>query len=152
MATVLPRLSNRDVKNISPAYYSAILALGDTADGAGIEKELRELSSLRASQINGCAYCVHYHLSLLRELGVSQVKIDLTVVWDESGIFSERECAAFAWTEALTLISDTRVPDDVYARVSAVFSDAELIALTASITTINVWNRLSIAFRFPPEV
>ncbi len=146
------RLTSEQVKALVPTLYPAIVALGETAESAGLERDLLELSNLRASQINGCAYCVHYHISNLRELGVPPEKIDLVVVWEEAGIFSERESAVLVWTEALTRIADARVPDETYARVSSVLTDQELVTLTASVCAINVWNRLSISFRFPPEV
>ena len=95
---------------------------------------------------------MHYHISNLREMGVPAEKIDLVVVWEEAGIFSDRESAVLLWTEELTRISETRVSDSTYARVNAILSDQELVALTAAVSTINVWNRLSISFRFPPEV
>ena len=150
--TTLKRLSGDEVKQFSPQLYPAIIKLGETAESAGLEPELLELSNLRASQINGCAYCVHYHISNLREMGVPAEKIDLVVVWEETGIFSDRESAVLLWTEELTRISETRVSDSTYARVNAILSDQELVALTAAVSTINVWNRLSISFRFPPEV
>jgi AhpD family alkylhydroperoxidase len=135
-----------------PATKRAIIALGDSVEGAGLEPELLELVNLRCSQINGCAYCVQYHISNLQELGTAPAKINLVVAWREAGIFSAREEAAFAWAESLTLIAETHVPDADYDAARAVFSEQELASLTAAVATINVWNRFSVAYRFAPEI
>jgi AhpD family alkylhydroperoxidase len=135
-----------------PATKQAIIALGDSVEGAGLEPELLELVNLRCSQINGCAYCVQYHISNLQELGTAPAKINLVVAWREAGIFSAREEAAFAWAESLTLIAETHVPDADYDAARAVFSEQELASLTAAVATINVWNRFSVAYRFAPEI
>lgn len=148
----LVRTASSDIKKFLPGLYPAITALGDSAAPAGLEPELIELVNLRASQINGCAYCVQYHTSNLREMGVADAKITLTVAWQEAGIFSERELAAFTWTEAITLIARDHVPDAAYEAARAVFSEPELVGLTAAIATINVWNRFGVAFRYAPEV
>src|SRR4051794_8246318 len=146
------RLQSHDLKKFLPGLSPAIVALGKSAEPAGIEPELIELINLRVSQINGCAYCVQYHISNLQELGVAPAKMNLVVAWEEAGIFSEREEAAFAWAEALTLIAETHVPDAAYEAASAVFSDRELASLTTAIATINVWNRFAVTYRFPPEI
>jgi len=135
-----------------PGAYPAIEALGDAASAGELEGELLELINLRASQLNGCAYCVQYHTGNALKLGVPRDTLNLVVVWREAGIFSEREAAALAWTEALTLLAETRVPDDTFAQARRVFSERELAALTAAIGAINVWNRISVAFRFAPAV
>jgi AhpD family alkylhydroperoxidase len=152
MIQSLTRLTGRDVKKLLPEMYPAVVALGKSADAAGLEPALIGLVNLRASQINGCAYCVQMHIVELQELGFPQEKINLVVAWQEAGIFSEREEAALAFTEALTLIAETHVPDETYEAASSVFSGTELVGLTAAISTINVWNRISVTFRFPPEV
>jgi AhpD family alkylhydroperoxidase len=152
MSEPYPRLASHEFKRLVPGAYPAIDALSAAADAGGLDPSLLELVNLRASQLNGCAYCVQYHTSNLLVLGVSRDKIALVVVWREAGIFSPREAAALAWTEALTLLADTHVPDDVFAEARQVFPDQELASLTAAIAAINVWNRISVAFRYPPAI
>ena len=115
-----------------------------------IEHVLSELVKLRASQINHCAYCVNMHADLLRKAGESETRIQSVVVWEEAICFSERERAALAWTEAVTLVADTGVPDAVYERVRGHFNEQELVDLTMVIITINAHNRLAVAFRRVP--
>ena len=116
---------------------------------AGIEKELLELIKIRASQINGCAFCVQFHILQAESLGVSADKLNLVVVWREAPQFSARERAALAWTEALTMLT-SGVSDEVYAEASAEFSEKELTYLSAAIGAINAWNRLGVAYRWTP--
>jgi AhpD family alkylhydroperoxidase len=146
------RVENTDFWEMMPKTKQAIIRLGDSAEAAGLEPELLELVNLRCSQINGCAYCVQYHISNLQEMGAAPEKINLVVTWQEAGIFSEREEAALAWAETLTLLAETRVPDYAYDAARAVFSDHELACLTTAIAAINVWNRFSVAYRFAPEI
>ena len=108
-----------------------------------------ELIKLRASQINGCAFCVQYHILQSESLGIPADKLNLVVVWREAPLFSARERAALAWTEALTRVSDG-VSDEVYAQASAEFSEQELAYLTSAIASINVWNRLGVGYRWTP--
>ncbi|HEX3301346.1 MAG TPA: carboxymuconolactone decarboxylase family protein [Thermomicrobiales bacterium] len=152
VGTAQARVENTAFWRMVPATKRAIIALGDSVEGAGLEPELLELVNLRCSQINGCAYCVQYHISNLQELGTAPAKINLVVAWREAGIFSAREEAAFAWAESLTLIAETHVPDADYDAARAVFSEQELASLTAAVATINVWNRFSVAYRFAPEI
>jgi AhpD family alkylhydroperoxidase len=114
---------------------------------ANFDEKLLALVKMRASQINGCAYCLHMHSEEARKLGESDERLLLLDAWHESALYNERERAALAWTEALTKIAETHAPDDVYDAVRAVFSDDELIALSIAIAMINAWNRLSIGFR-----
>ena len=107
---------------------------------------------IRASQINGCAFCVHMHLRDARKAGESQERLDLVAVWREAPLFTARERAAFAWTEAVTLVADSHVPDDVYEAARAEFSEQELVDLTMAVVAINGWNRLMVSFRIPPAV
>ena len=123
--------------------------LGQLAAKAGIDKQLLELIKLRASQINGCAFCVHYHILQGESLGISTDKLNLVVVWREAPQFSPRERAALAWTEALTQLAGG-VSDEVYAQASAEFSQRELVYLTSAIASINVWNRFGVAYRWTP--
>ena len=143
------RKEYRDFMSLTPDAYEAVLALGQVAGKAGMDKQLLELIKLRASQINGCAFCVQFHIMESEKLGVPADKINLVVVWREAPQFSQRERAALAWTEALTMIPDG-VSDEVYAEASREFSEKELAYLTSAIASINVWNRFGAAFRWTP--
>lgn len=115
-----------------------------------LEPLLKELVRLRASQINGCAFCLDMHSTDARKAGESDRRLATVAAWRETPFFNERERAALEWTEALTLVSTDRVPDAVWESVRPHFTDAELIQLTLAITAINSWNRFSIAFRKMP--
>jgi AhpD family alkylhydroperoxidase len=136
-------------KTLAPDAYDLVSALGQAAGKAGIDKQLLELIKLRASQINGCAFCVQFHILQGESLGMSADKLNLVVVWREAPLFSSRERAALAWTEALTLLA-AGVSDEVYAQASAEFSEKELAYLSSAIASINVWNRLGVAYRWTP--
>jgi AhpD family alkylhydroperoxidase len=138
-----------DFKALTPDVFDAVLALGQFAAKAGLDKQLLELIKLRASQINGCAFCVQYHILQAEKLGLSADKLNLVVVWREAPLFSARERAALAWTEALTLLAGG-VSDEVYAQASAEFSEKELTYLTSAIASINVWNRFGATYRWTP--
>jgi len=112
-----------------------------------VEKRLFRLVEIRASQINGCAYCIDMHTKEARAAGETEQRIYALSAWRETPFFSDRERAALDWTETVTLVADTHIPDDAFARVSEHFNEQELIALTFAVVTINSWNRLSIAFR-----
>jgi AhpD family alkylhydroperoxidase len=142
------RKEYRDFMTLAPEAYEAVLALGKIAAAAGIDKQLLELIKLRASQINGCTFCVQYHILQAESLGVLADKLNL-VVWREAPQFSPRERAALAWTEALTLLADG-VGDEVYAQATAEFSEKELAYLTSAVASINVWTRYGAAFRWTP--
>jgi AhpD family alkylhydroperoxidase len=139
-----PRL---DYPNLAPGLMKPMLALERAVTGSGLEHSLVELVKTRASQINGCAYCLHMHTRDARKAGESEERLHLLPAWRESPLYSERERAALAWTEALTRLADTGAPDADYQRAQAVFSDEELVQLTFLIGTINVWNRLAVGFR-----
>ena len=143
------RKEYKDFMSLTPDAYGAVLALGQVAAKAGMDKQLLELIKLRASQINGCAFCVQFHIMESEKLGVPADKINLVVVWREAPQFSPRERAALAWTEALTLIGDG-VSDEVYAEASAEFSEKELAYLTSAVASINVWNRFGATYRWTP--
>jgi len=138
-----------DFKTLAPDAFELVQTLGKLAAKAGIDKQLLELIKLRASQINGCAYCVQHHILLGERLGLSADKLNLVVVWREAPQFSARERAALAWTEALTVLTGG-VSDEVYAQACAEFSDKELAYLTSAIASINVWNRYGVAYRWTP--
>jgi AhpD family alkylhydroperoxidase len=143
------RSEYENFKVLAPDAYDAVFALARVAAKAGIDQQLLELIKLRASQINGCAFCVQYHILQIESLGIPADKLNLVVVWREAPLFSARERAALAWTEALTRVSDG-VSDEVYAQASAEFSEQELAYLTSAIASINVWNRLGVGYRWTP--
>jgi AhpD family alkylhydroperoxidase len=143
------RSEYENFKALAPDAYDAVFALTQAAAKAGLDKQLLELIKLRASQINGCAFCVQYHILQSENLGISADKLNLVVVWREAPQFSARERAALAWTEALTLLS-AGVSDEVYAQAKAEFSEKELAYLSAAVASINVWNRLGVAYRWTP--
>ena len=136
----------------APDLMNALGALETAVQNSGLERSLIDLVKTRASQINGCAYCIHMHTTEARSRGESEERLYLLDAWHESPLYSDRERAALAWTEAVTLISETHAPDEVYEQVRAQFSDAETVNLTMLIATINAWNRLAIAFRAVPPV
>ncbi len=140
-----------DAMKTSPGLYSAMKALQDHVDGSGIERRLLELVKIRASQINGCAYCIVMHTTDARKLGESDERMHLLNAWREAPVFNARERAALAWTEAVTLISRGHAPDEVYDEARRQFSDKELVDLTAAVVAINSWNRMMIAFRTTPR-
>ena len=143
------RSEYKDFMTQAPDAFEIVRALGQVAAKAGIDKQLLELIKLRASQINGCAFCVQFHILQGESLGIPVDKLNLVVVWREAPQFSPRERAALAWTEALTLLTGG-VSDEVYAEASAEFSEQELTYLTSAIASINVWNRFGVAYRWSP--
>jgi AhpD family alkylhydroperoxidase len=134
----------------APKGFQAISALQAYVDSCGLERPLLELVNMRASEINGCAYCLDMHSKDARALGETEQRLYVLNAWRESPFYTERERAALLWTEAVTRIAENRVPDEVYERVQRQFSDDELANLTLAIATINSWNRLSISFRVLP--
>jgi AhpD family alkylhydroperoxidase len=134
----------------SPKAYTVMSQLQQFVDSSSLEKPLMELVKMRASQINGCAYCLDMHSKDARALGETEQRLYALNAWRETPFYTERERAALEWTEAVTLISQTHAPDDVYERVAKQFTPEELANLTLAITTINSWNRLAIAFRIVP--
>lgn len=134
-----------------PEATKALSGLEQHIARAGIEKNLLELVRLRASQLNGCAFCIDKHSADAGKAGESDRRLATVAVWRETPFFSDRERAALEWTESLTLVADTHVPDDVWERVSQQFSPAELVDLTLLIASVNAWNRFAIAFRKLPS-
>ncbi|MFZ3351437.1 MAG: carboxymuconolactone decarboxylase family protein [Xanthobacteraceae bacterium] len=139
-----------DFRKASPQGAKAVSELHAFVHRCGLEHSLLELVKLRASQINGCAHCIDMHTKELRAAGESEQRLYLLNAWEESPFYSERERAALAWTEALTLITDGHAPDHVYDQARAQFSEEELANLTLAIIAINGANRLNIAFRTVP--
>jgi AhpD family alkylhydroperoxidase len=135
---------------VAPGVYDAMDALDQYLAKCGLEESLLHLVRLRASQINGCAYCIDMHWKDLRALGESEQRLYALDAWRESPFYSPREQAALAWTEAVTLVATSRISDDAYEAMRPHFNDKELADLTLAAATINAWNRLSIAARIEP--
>ena len=140
-----PRLN--DHIKLAPEAVKAMMTLEASIAKSGLEESLRHLVKLRASQINGCAFCIHMHTTEARKHGDSEMRLYMLNAWRESPLYSDRERAALAWTEALTLVAQTGAPDADYELVKAQFSEAEQVQLTFLIGAINVWNRLQVGFR-----
>ena len=141
-------------KKAKPATFAAAMKalteLEKYVRNSGIESTLIELVKTRASQINGCAYCIYMHTRDARARGETEERLYLLDAWYESSLYTERERAALAWTEAVTLVSQTHVPDAVYEEARRHFSEGELVKLTLLVATINAWNRMAISFRSMP--
>lgn len=133
-----------------PEAMKAMAGLEARIATSGLEQGLVELVRLRASQINGCAYCMGVHAADARKAGEGERRLATLAAWRETPFFSERERAALEWTEAVTQVADTRVPDEVWERVRPQFTPVELVDLTLLVNTINAWNRFAIAFRKRP--
>jgi AhpD family alkylhydroperoxidase len=144
-----PRL---DPSAVAPDAMKAMLALENYVRNCGLEQSLIELVKIRASQINGCAYCIKMHTKDARAHGETEERIYLLDAWRETPLYSERERAALAWTEALTLIAETHAPDEVYNEVRRHFSPEETVKLSLLVVTINGWNRLAIGARVLPQI
>lgn len=133
----------------APQGYHALTSVDRYVNDSSLERPLLELVKLRASQINGCGYCIDMHWKDARAAGEGEQRLYALDVWREAPFYTDRERAALAWTEALTLISQTHAPDDVYADVRGHFSERETADLSLAIATINAWNRMSISMRAP---
>jgi AhpD family alkylhydroperoxidase len=139
-----------DFRKASPQAEKAMMGLHMFVRNCGLDHSLMELVKLRASQLNGCAHCIDMHTKELRADGESEQKLYLLNAWRESPFYSDRERAALAWTEAVTLVADSQVPDDVYDEARKQFNEEELVNLTMALVAINGANRLNIAFRTVP--
>ena len=139
-----------DFYNANPNAIKALLGLEKRISESSLEKSLVELIRLRASLISGCAYCIDLHTADARKVGEDDRRLATLSVWRETPFFTDRERAALAWTEAVTLVSQDHVPDEVWTAVRPHFDDAELVDLTLLISTINTWNRFAISFRKTP--
>jgi AhpD family alkylhydroperoxidase len=139
-----------DTPRVAPGAYQAMLALEKYLHTCSLEQPLIHLVKLRASQINGCAYCLDMHWKDLRALGESEQRLYSLDAWEECPYYSDRERAALLWTDTVTRVSEDHVPDAVYESVRPHFTDTELADLTLAIATINAWNRLAIAARTVP--
>lgn len=139
-----------DYYKTDPAAIKGMLQLEKYVVGSGLETSLYELVKLRASQINGCAYCIDMHSKDARKAGETEQRLYALSAWRETSFYSERERAALAWTEAMTLVSENVISDSLYASVAKQFNEKEHLALTMAIVAINGWNRLAIGFRVEP--
>jgi AhpD family alkylhydroperoxidase len=135
-----------DHTSASPEGYKKLLSVSAFLAHSGLEDSLRELISIRASQINGCAWCLDFHTKRARHSGETEKRLYLLSGWRDAPVYSPRERAALEWTEALTLIAGRGVPDDDYQRAREQFSEAELANLTIAVGLTNVWNRINVAF------
>jgi AhpD family alkylhydroperoxidase len=136
-----------DFLRVSPKAVQAMFGLQNYVNNSGLEHSLLELVKMRASQINGCAYCLDMHSKDMRAAGETEQRIYLLSAWREAPFYSERERAALEWTEALTLVSETEAPDSSYAIVREQFSEEEIVNLSLAIVAINGWNRLCVGLR-----
>jgi len=135
---------------VSPEGIQAVRGMENYVRQCGLEPPLLELVRLRASQINGCSFCIDAHTKDARAQGESEQRLYCLSAWWETPFYSDRERAALAWTEAVTRISEKQVPDDVYENAMAQFSEQELVDLTMAVVAVNTWNRLAICFNTPP--
>lgn len=143
-APMQPRMN---IAEAAPDLYRAVLALEGAVRKSGIDTRLLHLVKLRASQINGCAFCIDMHVKEALADGITPQTLHLISVWRESPLFDDRDRAALEWTESVTLVSETGVPDSAFEAVRAEFSEAEIAQLTVAIGTINVWNRIAVSSR-----
>ena len=136
-----------DFQKVEPGAVHAMLGLEKYLHSSGLEESLLLLVKMRASQINGCAYCLDMHSKDARALGETEQRLYLLDAWREAPFYSEREQAALKWTEALTLVTEDHVPDEIYNEVRQHFNEKEMVALSLAVVAINGWNRLCIGFR-----
>src|SRR5262249_14647753 len=136
-----------ELRQVNPKVMQLLLAIETYLHGSGLGSRLQHLIKTRASQINGCAYCLDMHTKDARAEGETEQRLYALDAWRETPFFDERERAALEWTETVTRVAETHVPDDVYERVRQHFTDQELVDLTLAVANINAWNRLNIAFR-----
>jgi AhpD family alkylhydroperoxidase len=147
-----PMQARLNAEKIAPDAMKVMKGLEEHVRNSGLEPTLLELIRTRASQINGCAYCLNLHTHDARVRGETEARLYLLNAWRESPLYNDRERAALAWTEAVTLIAQTHAPDETYNEARRHFSETELVNLTLAVATINAWNRLAISFRVAPQV
>jgi len=146
------RISRSQVYKMQPALLQHLVALAKAAEASGLPHSLIHLIKIRASQLNGCAFCQHMHANEARKDGELQQRLDVLPAWREVGaVFTPAEQAALRWTEALTLVAQQGVSDADYAAVAAEYSEAQILDLSVLIVTINSWNRIAVAFHFQPD-
>ena len=145
-----PRIDYKAFRELVPEFATSMAAITHALKNSGIEPELRELIKIRASQLNGCAFCVQFHLNDARKINVPGAKLDLLATWREAGIFSPRECAALEWTERVTLLAHQPIDDASYNAIRQHFNEREIGFLTVAVSQINAWNRVAAPLRFTP--
>jgi len=141
-----------DYTKASPAALKAMYGLQAAVNGSGLEPTLQELIKLRVSQINGCAFCIDMHFREATAKGEKAERVYLLDAWREAPVYTDRERAALAWAESVTLVSQSHVPDDVFTEARKHFEEGELVNLTLAVVAINGWNRFAISFRVPPTL
>jgi len=146
----LSRPGYKDFTAAAPEIYAGLAALTKAVDASGLEKGLTELVKLRASQLNGCAFCLKFHLGLARKAGVPQDKLDLLAAWRDAELFTPRETAALAFAEELTSLAPGAASDAAWAAVRSEFTEGEAMHLIVTIAGINAWNRIGIGLKFAP--
>jgi AhpD family alkylhydroperoxidase len=152
MSSETARITSQEFEKYAGGANGAILELSKAVAASSLDQELQQLIKIRASQINGCAFCTQLHLNEARQMGVAQPKLDLVVVWREAGIFSEKEKAALEWTELVTRLSENHISDAEFRAVSVHFAPAELAWLSAAVALINTWNRIAAPFQYAPPI
>lgn len=140
-----------DVYKLLPGAFKAMMGLQNFVNESGLDKTLGELIKIRASQINGCVYCLNMHTKEARQMGETEQRIYGLSAWQEAPYYTDKERAALALTEAVTLVSESRVPDEVYKAAQAVFTQQEIATITMAIVVINSWNRIAITSRTLPQ-
>jgi len=151
-STVSPRIDWPEFQKLVPEMAQGMAPINHALRNSTLEPDLRELIKIRSSQLNGCAFCIQYHLNEARKAGVAAPKLDLLPAWRETAIYSAREAAALAYTEHLTLIASHPVEDAAWIDVRTHFSEAEVALLTTAIAQINFWNRVAAPLRFTPPI
>jgi AhpD family alkylhydroperoxidase len=144
------RIDWSEFETLAPGVPDALRALSAAIAAAGLDPSLNELVKIRASQINGCTFCLQFHLNIARKLGIEQVKLDQLAAWREANVYSARERAALGWTEALTRMPQQSIDPAVFVALETVFSRQEIALLTGAIGTIQAWNRIAGALAFTP--
>jgi AhpD family alkylhydroperoxidase len=152
IAATNTRIDWKAFQDIVPEMGTGMAAVSHALRKSGIEPDLLEMLKVRISQLNGCAFCVQFHLNDARKLNIPAPKLDLLAAWHEAGIYTEREQAALDWAERVTLIAGHPIEDEAFARVSAHFSEREVAFLTTAIGQINFWNRIAAPLRFTPPI
>jgi AhpD family alkylhydroperoxidase len=151
-----PRIDWQEFQKAVPEFATAMAAITHALKNFGIEAEIEpeiwELIKIRASQLNGCAFCIQYHLNDARKLGVAAEKLDLLAAWREAGIYSEREMAALEWTERVTLLAQQAITDETVDRIKKHFPGSQFAFLTVAVSQINAWNRIAAPLRFTPPI
>jgi AhpD family alkylhydroperoxidase len=150
--TTNARIDYQVFQQIIPEMGTGMAAISHALRKSGLEPQLVELLKIRISQLNGCAFCIQYHLNDARKLNVSAAKLDLLAAWREAGIYTDRETAALDWAEHVTLIANHHIDDEAYSRLTIQFTEREIVFLTTAIGQINFWNRVAAPLRFTPPI